>query len=312
MSRMRHQPPGQGSGKRFEGGVVAQPARRRELVEGQEDRRGQVRGGRLGEQADDVVAHRHVAVAAVPPHVVGDAGGDARQPLAGHVEQGPRARPRRCRSMIPGSRFGSSGIAEGRHEEALAGGALLVHVPVHLRVPDLVEELGGDARLVLGQHEPVAVVVVPGVELVELQEPRRLVGRVDGLPVPVRDMVQAVGVHAGRHQHHALLAGAAPGFLLAGRELVGEGHAELGPRALGGVHRDGDEEEELALPHGRLELLGGLATRIGQRGGVGPQLLEASQVLLARDSREQEGATFGGVPTGSVRTRGERSPRCRK
>ena len=78
-----------GVGESVGGGVAAKAAGTGELVSGQEDRRGDPDRGALREQADDVVPHGDIAIAAVPPHVVGDTGGDAGEPLAGHVEQRP-------------------------------------------------------------------------------------------------------------------------------------------------------------------------------------------------------------------------------
>ena len=65
-----------GVGEAVGGDVLAEAAGGGETLLGQEHRRGDAHRGRLGEQPDDVVAHGNVAVAAVPPHVVRDAGRD--------------------------------------------------------------------------------------------------------------------------------------------------------------------------------------------------------------------------------------------
>ena len=50
------------------------------------------------------------------------------------------------------------------------------------------------ARLREVHHEPVAIVIVAGVLLIEMRERREFVRRADILAVPVRDPIQAVGI----------------------------------------------------------------------------------------------------------------------
>src|SRR5690606_3744774 len=71
--------------------VCPQAAGRAQLVAGEEQGRGDIDAGGLGEDADDVVPDGNVPVSAVPPHVVADAGADAGEAVAGHVEQCPAA-----------------------------------------------------------------------------------------------------------------------------------------------------------------------------------------------------------------------------
>ena len=157
-----------GVGKLVRGDVVVEAGRRHELGARQEHRRRDAHRGRFREQADDVVSHRDVAVAAVPPHVVRNARGDAAEAVARHVQQRPATQGvdgRDDRRV----QVGVQRVTERRNEHALASGALLVDVPVNMGVPDRVELLRDDACLGLREHEPVAVVVVPRVILVQLE-----------------------------------------------------------------------------------------------------------------------------------------------
>ena len=167
-------------------------------------------------------------------------------------------------------------------------------VPVDLREPDRVELLGDDAGLGLGEHEPVAVVVVAGVILIELQKLGRLVGRADGLAVPLGDVVETVGVEAGEDRDHEVAAGGCPGLFVGRREPVGELHGELRRRGLRCVHCAGDKENHLAVADGGLLLLGGRSTRVRDDPGVGLKLIESCEVLGAGDHRQEELATLRG------------------
>ena len=213
--------------------------------------------------------------------------------MAGQVEQGPAAHDVDPRDD-GGVEVGVERIAEGRHEEALAARPLLVHVPIDLREPGVVQQLRDDAGLGLGQHEPVAVVVVARVVLVELEQLRGLVGRPHRAAVPAHDMVEPVGVERGEEPDDHVLSRSGPRLLVGGRQAMRELHRELRGGRLRGVHGAGDEQEDLALLD-RLASLGvAAAARVGDRPGVALQAVELGQVLGAGDDREQELAALGG------------------
>ena len=293
-------------GEAIRGHVLLQSIRRRELAPRQKHRRREPARGRFRQQPDHVVPHRHVAVAAVPPHVEHPTPRNSREPRARHVEQRAHADEvdpvDHVRIQVRIER-----IAEGRHEHALGLRALLVHVPIHLRKPLLVEQLRDHARFRETEREPVAVVVVARVALVELLELRPLVGRADELHVVVRHVVEAVGVRAREQQHDAVLAHRLPGLLVGGRERVRELHPELRRRALGRVHRAGDEHEHLALRLRLRELLRARPARVGEQMRILLELLDAREVVLAREQRELHVA-----PILRLAGRKHRHPRARR
>ena len=87
----------------------------------------------------------------------------------------------------------------------------------------MVQHARYEARLHLRQHEPVAVVVVADVRVVQPRQRPPFVRRPLVLAVPGDDGVEAVGVHRGHDQHHDRIEQAGQGRI--GRQLVGERQA---------------------------------------------------------------------------------------
>ena len=92
------------------------------------------------------------------------------------------------------------GLHVGRQKQARAVRPLLVYVVDYLRVPDVVNLINGQLRLDLREGVPVAVVVVADVLVIKLRRRRALVGRAQGLVVPVLHDVHAVRVQRGHEQ----------------------------------------------------------------------------------------------------------------
>ncbi len=94
--------------------------------------------------------------------------------------------------MVRGSSTGDIGSSHGGDQMR----GLLVPGLVHVVLRDgavLLLQRDPDLGLLLGEHEPVAVVVVPDVLLVQVREDPRVVGA-GGLVEVVDDEVVAVGV----------------------------------------------------------------------------------------------------------------------
>ncbi len=159
------------------------------------------------------------------------------------------------------------------------GRAHLVLVEPHLREPLVVDGAGDGLRLLLGEHEPVAVVVVADVGVVEPRHPAALVPRAEVLAVPLGLHHLAVGVDRGQQQEHHLVEAALRLRVLGGGERVRPLHRHLGGADLGRVDVAGDEEEHLPLAHERVRLRLGEAPRVGD---LPRDLLEA---LLVREVR---------------------------
>ena len=79
-----------------------------------------------------------------------------------------------------------------------------MHIPIHLGEPLGVQHLRDNAGFVLGEHEPIAIVVMPGIELIQLEQSRRFIGRADGLAIPLDDVINAIGVCVVDHDHHVV------------------------------------------------------------------------------------------------------------
>ena len=135
-------------------------------------------------------------VSPVPPVVVHRAGQDPalarRRQVARHVraDLGDALRDPRVEVRI-------DRIEERRHEDPRPLRPHLMHVVVNGREPFVVDQVGQELGLFEVEHEPVAVGVVPGVDVVQLGHPAPL-PRVPLRPlVPARDLVTPSGLAEG-------------------------------------------------------------------------------------------------------------------
>ena len=90
--------------------------------------------------------------------------------------------------------MGAYGIDEWGQYHARAVGAGLVHIQQDVGVPDVEAALYGKAGFALGEHKPVAVVVVAGVFVIQEWRHNALVVFAQRTFVPALDMDKAVGV----------------------------------------------------------------------------------------------------------------------
>ena len=167
-------------------------------------------------------------------------------------------------------------VAEGRDEDARRGEAHLVLVEVGLREPVLVERLGHQAAFDLRQHEGVAVVVVPGVVVVEPGHRGQRVLGVLVLVVPVGHHDLPVGVEAGDEQEDDVVEHVArPGRIL-GRQAMHRLEHHLRGADLGRVDVAGDEQD------GRGTLRQARRFFVAQVVGVGQAPLRGFDFIQAR------------------------------
>ena len=101
--------------------------------------------------------------------------------------------------------IGIDRIDKGRNEQTRALRAHLVHVVEDLREPLTVQDIGDEPSLALGDHEPVAVVVVADIRMVEPRNRPAFPRGAEPPPVPLRDDLLAVGIRRRNQQHHRLL-----------------------------------------------------------------------------------------------------------
>ncbi len=220
-------------------GIVHAAARLANGVDGEGDRRAESRARGLGEDADHVVPRGCRAKAAVPPEVVGLLMRDPRH--AGVVQCGRHLRADEIHPRNQGGiEIRIDGILERRDEETHAVRAHLVHVVYDLREPFLVQHACDETRLDLRQHEPVAVVVVAHVLMVQPRQRAALVARALVPPVPAHDRVEAVGIHRRNHQHnHGVEQPAQCGI---GGQPIGECHPHLTRRHFRGMDVAADQD----------------------------------------------------------------------
>ena len=256
--------------------VVRQPlAATAQLVLLDAEGRGHVHAGGLGEQTHDVLPPRRVHGAAGPVAVVGEAIDDAGATvlLQAHRHLGTEEI-----GETPDERVDvdADGVLERRHEHARPGAAHLVDVQVHLREPVMVEHSVHRPGLRQVEHEPVAVVVVAGVVVVEPRHAAALVLGSEVLAVPVHHHLLAVGVDGRSQQQDHVVQDAGPWLLVGDGHVPGQLHGHLAGGDLRGVDVASDQDDGLALRHQLLDLPGGEPARVGQlasdvavAGGVG-------------------------------------------
>ncbi|MBA7714172.1 hypothetical protein ES703_123189 [subsurface metagenome] len=150
--------------------------------------------GGLGQDADAVVPQGCLGHGALEEGVEDGAGDDAGKAavsevgyhvVAQHVDGGGEA----------GVDVGVDGVLVRGHEEAGAVGAHLVLVVDDLRKPVVIEHSGHQAGFGQVEEEPVAVVVVAGVVVIQPRERGPFAFGALGFVVIVRDHLLAVRVH---------------------------------------------------------------------------------------------------------------------
>jgi hypothetical protein len=94
-------------------------------------------------------------------------------------------------------------LVERRHPHARAAGSGLVH-EVQDHRPVLLLEARADARLLLGEEDPVAVVIVPDVLVVQVRVGARVAGAL-GLVEVVDQQVLPVRVRRRHHEDHQVV-----------------------------------------------------------------------------------------------------------
>ena len=252
---------------------------------------GEVGAGDLGQNArlaviDHVLARRRPQVV----QVIGDdpllAGGDER---------------RRHRPADPGLPFQQERmdvrvvrVLVRRHEHPCAAGTHLVHVVGDLRLV-LAVDVDGKPGLLLREHEPVAVVVVAGIALVQVRidpvEPRAL----GGVPM-IDDQDLAVRVLRRHQQHDGVVENLANLRGLLGCEPMGDVDDGLSRADLGRVDARVEKVERDTFPRQRLRPPLGESARIGQPVVDLDQPLEAIEVLPGTELHQHVRIAVGRRP----------------
>ncbi len=114
-------------------------------------------------------------------------------------------------------------VDERRHHEASALAAHLVHIEDCLRMLAVVE-LHVEARLRLRHHEPVAIVVMAGVRMIEEGQVRAGMLGAAPLLVPLGDHVDPVRIMARDNQRDRVLELGQRRLVFGDRQLVGQLH----------------------------------------------------------------------------------------
>ncbi len=144
-----------------------------------------------------------------------------------------------------------------RHEHPRAGAAHLVHVEREVRMPEVVQLRDGEAGFLLREHEPVAVVVVPGVFVIEARQLGALERRAEVLAIPLHYQQLAVGIVAGQHDRYHVLPDCAARRRFIRHQVISQLRRHLGGAHLGRVNAAIDQHHTARL----CQQLGSLALR---------------------------------------------------
>src|SRR2546423_15176809 len=85
-------------------------------------------------------------------------------------------------------------IVKGRHEKSRTVRALLMNVIDNFRKPFLPKKMSNRLSFFQVRHEPIPIIIVSGVVMVEFWRLASFVWRAERLAIPVRDNVYAVGI----------------------------------------------------------------------------------------------------------------------
>ena len=248
---------------------------------------------RFGEDAHHIVEVGHGAHPPVPPHA--EVGGRDSPRHAQHGEAVGHGRAyqvhARCHPRVD---IGVDRAAERRDEDPRPGRRGLVVVVDDLREPLPVEHLGDHLCLLHVVHEPVAVVVVAHVFLVEHRRRARLVRRAEVFAVPGHDELQPVGVDDRHEEGDDLVAHLLHLGRLFRGDAVGQLRRHLRRGAFCGVHARIKPDDRFALS-GQLAGFCFRQTRRGEGRADLAVAVQAFEVFLRRDEQQLDRPSVGGL-----------------
>jgi hypothetical protein len=251
------------------------------------DRRGDARRCRFEEQSGDVLPPPGVPRPTEPVGIEREAVDEPRLVLLfeaeGHVGADEIG-------LAPDQRMnvGIDRIGERGDEHPRSVGPHLMLVDPHLRIPLVVDGMAQLFRLDLGEHEPVAIVVVADVVVVKPRQPAALVARAEELAVVVGDHDLPVGIERRNEQKDDVVEAALRLGVAGGGERVRPLHRHLARSDLRRVDVAGDEDDGLAVVCELRDLL------LGESAGIGKFLrrvadpIEVPHVPLGGDDDHDE------------------------
>ena len=219
--------------------------------------------------------------------------GDARQTRI--VDRRRHLRPRQIdRGDERRIEIRIDGVLERRQEQPYTVGAHLVNVVDDFGKPLFVQHARDETRLHLRQHEPVAVVVVPDVLVVQPWQRATLIASALVAAIPADNRIETIGIHRRDHQHDDRIEEHAQ--IGIGDEPISERHAHLARCDFGRVNVVADQH------HRRLRTPEAREDRVAQAPRIGEQRLRALDLCQPRliggrcNHHEQERAPFRRAP----------------
>ena len=227
------------------------------------DGSGDARGGDFGEHAVHVFPPAGVARAAGPVGVERISKNHAglpcffEAPAHGRAHEIVAAMDERIDEL-------GDGIGVGRNVNARTVFAHLMLVEPELRKPFVVDHAVYVFGFDLREHEPVAVVVVADVVMIEVGHLAALVLGAEIFSVPLGDHDFAIGIERRDEEDDGIVEAAENFRILRSREIVSPLHGHLAGADFRGVNVAGEEEDGFAVVGELIDLLRGEAAGIGE------------------------------------------------
>src|SRR5271170_6544538 len=156
------------------------------------------------------------------------------------------------------------GIGVGRDVDARAGFAHLMLVEPELREPVVVDHVVHVFSFDLREHEPVAVVVMANVVVIEVRHGAALVFGAEIFAVPLGDHGFAIGIERGDEENDGVVEAGKVFGILGGGEMIGPFHGHLAGADFRGVNVAGDKEDGFAVVGECVDLLWSEAAGVGK------------------------------------------------
>ena len=97
------------------------------------------------------------------------------------------------------------------------------------------------------EHEPVTIIVVSGVVMIEFRRVATFGGRAQGLAIVIGHYVHAVGIGRRNQNQDRVVQNRERVFVVGARQIVSELHRHLGSDNLSRMNRAGNDDNRLAF-----------------------------------------------------------------
>ena len=158
-----------------------------------------------------------------------------------------------------------------------------MHVKDKLREPFLPIQLRDGLRLNEIEHEPIAIIIVPGVMMIQLRRRCAFALGAERLAIPICDNINAVGIRRRNKQKDRVLKYLFGLSVVCRREIIRKIHRHLRRHYLGRVYRASDRDNRFAVLYEIVEFtLIAYGARVSQSSADAAVFFEVLDVVSRR------------------------------